>query len=280
MSVYNIGNYLLASGMVCFIVFTEINLTRVKQLRYPKHIKYLCSILSISVQVVLVALRLLDIVRKGVFYAAQAPLMIIVSWLYLSKFSRLYAVRRKKLVWIFYAGMLMCGFSNFLQGFEDEWAYTLNAIIVLAGSFMQAWSWGRIPPLGALNWLSGLKRLIVIKSGSSITLTEQDFDIAKESAPASIAGAAIGGVSQLLKEILSSDDAVNMIEQGDTMIYFSNQERFTAILITSSKSDEYGYRLNKFAIEFGRKYDDVLKDWEGDINVFQDSKNLINETFE
>ncbi len=279
LSIYNISNYVYAAGMVCFIVFTEVNLTKLNQLRYPMQMKFLLSILSVSTLTVLVVLRLLEIVRKGVFFIAQAPPMIIMSWIYLSRFNRLLAVRKKKLVWLFFIGMVIGGFSNFLQGFEETWAYSLNAIVVLIGAFMQEWSWGRIPSLAELNWLLGLKRLIVIKNGSSITLLEQDFDIAKESAPGVITGAAFGGVSQLLKEILASDESVNIIEQGDTMVYFSNQERFTAILITSTKSEEYGYRLNKFAIEFGRKYNDVLKNWEGDINKFQDSKKLVDEIF-
>ncbi|MBN2149989.1 MAG: hypothetical protein JW839_00955 [Candidatus Lokiarchaeota archaeon] len=280
MSVYNLSNYVYVFGMVGFVVLTEVNLTRVKRLKYPGQLKYFFSILSISIQILLVALRMFDIVRKGIFFIVQAVPMVIMSWLYLSHFNRLLAVRRKRLVWIFYAGMLIGGFSNFLQGFEDEWAYSVNAIVVLVGAFMQAWSWGEIPSLTELNWLLGLRRLIVIKRGSSVTLFEHVLDITDDAALAVITGAAFGGMSQLLKEILASDEDVSTIEQGGMTVYFSNQEMFTTILTTSAKSEEYGYRLTKFGIEFGRKYNETLKDWQGDVSVFEGSKTIISETFD
>ncbi len=282
LSVYNISNYLLAFGMVSFIVLTEVNLTRVKQLKYPGRIRYILSILSVSILVALIVLRFLELrfMRKGVYFIALSAPILIMSWLYLSRFHQLLAVRRKGLVWIFYIGMVIGGFSNFIQGIEEEWAYTLNAIVVLIGAFMQTWSWGRIPPLTELNWLLGLKRLIVIKRSSSVTLVEHTFDVADKSAPGVITGAAFGGVSQLLKEMLDSDEDVSSIEQGGMTVYFSNQELFTVILITSAKSEEYGYRLNKLAIEFGRRYNSVIKDWDNDVSAFHDAKRLVNAVFE
>nr|MDO8110869.1 hypothetical protein [Candidatus Sigynarchaeota archaeon] len=279
LSIYNISNYVYSSGMVCFVVFTEINLTRLKQVKYPFHLKYFISIISISIQSALVVLRLLDIIRKGLFFIGQTIPMLVISWLYLSKFNRLITVRRKKLVWIFFTGMVIGGLSNFLQGFDDNWAYFLNAVIVLVGAFMQAWSWGLIPSLAELNWLLGLKRLIIIKNGSAIPLFEQDFNVAKEPLPAGLTGAAFGSVTQLLKEAIESNEHVNVIDHGDITIYFSTQETFTAILITSSKYAEYSYRLNKFAFEFGLRYGNILKDWNGNTDIFDDSTKFITEIF-
>jgi hypothetical protein len=280
LSVYNISNYVYAGGMVCFIVFTEINLIRVAQSRPLFHVKYFLSMISIITLIVLVILRFLDLVRKGVFFIGEGILMLITSWLYLSRFSRLYSVRKKKLVWIFFIGIVIGGISNFIQGFENPWAYFINALVVLIGAFMQAWAWGRIPSLAELNWLLGLKRLLVIKNDSSISLIDHNFVIEKDTASDTITGAAFGGFTHLLKELLASKEHVNIIDHGDSTIYFSNQERFTAILITSFKSDEYGYRLNKFGIEFGQRYDAIFQKWHGDMEPFEDAISLINEIFE
>lgn len=295
-SFYNIFNYVYIIGMVIFNVLTEHSLIQLTGYMKRAKFKYIFSTFSVVSFFVLIALRFLEFISKGVFYVFEAVFLLILSIAYLKQFNSLYEVRRQKLAFWYFVGLFIGGMSNFLQNplfikTIGEWTYLLNSFIVLVGAFMQTWAWNRIPPLTELNWRLGLKQLVVIDKKSSVTLFQHgfikekqlaEFDITstrKEELNAALTGSAIGGVASLLKELLKSEQSLNIIDHGDLTLYFNHSTYFTHVLITGLKSNEYSYRLSRFSAEFSKEFDNIVDSWEGDIESFNSAKNLVRNIF-
>ena len=295
-SVYDYCNYIYIATMIVYTVLTEQNLLASKQFTYKWRVRHVITILSVLFQAIFLPLTLVDIYPRGVLFIGQGILLSIVCLAYLGKYNTLYMARRQRLSLWFFLSLVGSGASNFLQIIPilGEWGFFLNALIVIIGACMQNWAWNRIPTIIELNWLLGLKQLVVIKKEDSTTIFVYDFKKSSknasdnqyrkdntESTPLkpSLAGAAFGGVIQLLKDVLSSEKDVNVIDYGDSKIYFSHGEEFSVILITAFSSEEYKYRVNVFAAAFEHKFHKELRHWNGEITAYAAARTIIHDIF-
>ena len=94
-----------------------------------------------------------------------------------------------------------------------------------------------------------------------------------------MAGTAIGGVDMLLSEIVSSKGHINEIDHGGKKIIFSHGKHTACILIASSQSEEFRYRLDVFHLSFEKQYKDALNNWGGDLSPFKKADDLVVSHF-
>ena len=139
-------------------------------------------------------------------------------------------------------------------------------------------------PLSELHWYLNLNRLLVIQRSSSLVIHSHYFHIDVEDkinddTENILAGGALSGVQSILNEILKSESGIEVIDHGDKSIYFHHTEKCTFVLFTSGKAEELSERLRLFSFKFMNKYRNDLTNWNGRLDVFNNTREITKEVF-
>jgi len=97
-----------------------------------------------------------------------------------------------------------------------------------------------------------------------------------EIAPELISGM-ISAIISFVKETTKSSDYLRLIDHGDIAFILEYGEYIFSSLIADRDSAELRIRLRNFIREFEGKYGNVLKNWDGNLVVFSDIRELVRE---
>ena len=124
-------------------------------------------------------------------------------------------------------------------------------------------------------------RLIVINN-DGIPLLSHDFCEPKEKAltmDSTLISGALSGVVNILKETLSSESIPSVIHLDDRVLLIEKSHSALYALIVDDDSMALRSALKDFSNEFEKAFKDVLVNWQGLTDVFEDAYSLIVEDF-
>ena len=94
-----------------------------------------------------------------------------------------------------------------------------------------------------------------------------------------VAGGMIG-ISAMLKEISQSTKDLKTIDHGDQKIVLEHSDYFFIALNVQEEMQIYLDKLDQLKKLVKMYYEDFIKNWTGDMEVFQPIGNIINEIFQ
>ena len=276
-------------SMALFSILTELEIQKYKE-QFPKEntiyerVPYLNSLISIFVLAIVLTLSLQNRALVSLGF-----LMIVFPFISSSSRSMKRLEGLKMLEdsnpqkW-FFIGLSLSGFSNFLTGLPMNiiLAIVIQAICIISGALMMVYAWKMIPSFDELEWYSNLERLMVFQRKGSLVLYSHEFQVEEQDTTSSknvLASGAISGIQSLLSEITSSKELINIIDHGDKTLYFEHKQEVSFVLFCEDKSREYNTRLSLFATDFMNEYGEKVKNWKGNLNDFEDAKNLVKKNF-
>ncbi|HUT82383.1 MAG TPA: hypothetical protein VMZ29_14375 [Candidatus Bathyarchaeia archaeon] len=124
-------------------------------------------------------------------------------------------------------------------------------------------------------------RLIVINN-DGIPLLTHDFCEIGENAltmDSTLISGALSGIVNILKETVASDFTPNIINLEDRVLLIEKTNSALYALIADNNSKVLRSALKDFGNEFEKEFKDVIKNWKGLTDVFNDAYKLITEDF-
>ncbi|TXT54550.1 MAG: membrane protein of unknown function [Candidatus Thorarchaeota archaeon] len=275
-----IGNGTWIVGIIFFVFAMEMD-QAVFEERKPKMTAFsiIYTILSLIVSILV-----------GIGYLVFIGLSIAIVYVTQAYLERILELETTKAnfpqVW-FILGFILSGFANFIVAIDYSGVFfVIKNLTVLVGVLMLYFSWWHIPSSDDLNWLFDLNRLLVVDAEASLPMVDFTFrqvDLPNggdEKAPDSILVAgAMSGINNLIGEILADRSGLDEIQHGSRTIMFHRRDDFTCILIVERSIPEMKYRMEKFALEFEKRYRAELADYQGNIDPFKNTDNLVREVF-
>ncbi len=153
--------------------------------------------------------------------------------------------------------------------------------IVIGSIFVIQFSFHEFPSIMELNWTNYLFELHIV-SYNGIELYNKRFYEErglKSGTHPDLMAAAFSGIQDIIKEITGSEENVDLIDQGNYKMIFEKSEYSIVILIVSEYLDIYRYKLEKLSPEVEKRYGKYIKKWTGDMSLFQDAHELIDNYF-
>jgi hypothetical protein len=299
-SLLQLIGYFYFFTMGFFALFVEVDENRNFPENHKNNIgkgkwkRYRWSIIAIIGMAVLLPISVwnLDVFFNYGFMYLVIP-FIGANLVFLKRFSNLQILKDHKPANYFIIGFVLSGFANFVPtiGIENEstlieslQSLSLQSSMVILGTLFLVRGWSIIPPMIELKWYSKLQQLMVIQSQGSLVLFLYKFqndtnEKTSRDVDGVLTGGAISGIQSLLSEILKTKDGINEIDQGDKTIYFNHSCNATFVLFTDGKAKEFPERLNQFAFEFNRQFENSITNWDGNLTSFSDADKIIKKTF-
>lgn len=264
-----------------FIFFTELDKAKHIKNESLKQFHYSITMIFIIGISILIPFKFLNIIG---FTASMfiGVMDIIVAYYYFRIYRSLEIARKKKYISKFIIGMTITGSSNTLITFQAFLGYYFTFIYctsILIGIYLMFNAWRNLPLLSDLEWYKKMNRIYVVNKKSSILLYEYSFKKIDNDTDADLAGSMFGGITKLLKEVLASDQSVSTIDHGDRKVYFSHGRIVTSIIIVEGDSEEFQKRLDIFTSAFESEFSLILKEFDGNLNVFRPTIGLIIDSF-
>ncbi|MFX0114113.1 MAG: MinD/ParA family protein, partial [Candidatus Hodarchaeota archaeon] len=89
----------------------------------------------------------------------------------------------------------------------------------------------------------------------------------------------LGAIGMILKDFTDKSDVTRLIEQSHAKVLIEEAGRIRAFLVTSKTSKESRNKLKMFLQAFMKRYEDVLKDWNGNVGAFAKANDLVEQIF-
>ncbi|NWF96509.1 MAG: hypothetical protein HXY34_10260 [Candidatus Thorarchaeota archaeon] len=246
------------------------------------------TVLSVSYSVLLVPLLIIG-VKVVIAFVGLALILVYDTWVYTRDLLHLEAVKRRLRPAVFMLGLGVIGFANFIVSLDNTYSgHLLKNAGVLIGSLMLMRVWEWLPTIEDLEWYATLERLMVVDPVSAIPLLDFRFRVSEEpasgtsvSAPidgALVAGA-VSGIDSLVDEILLETTGVDAISHRRKTILFHRRAQFICILVVTAPLLETKYRLEMFAQEFEKTYNQQLAAFSGHVGAFSGTEAIIRQVF-
>jgi len=152
--------------------------------------------------------------------------------------------------------------------------------IVIGSIFVMQFSFQEFPSIMELNWSNYILELH-IASYNGIELYNQRFydRSLKSTTHPDLMAAAFSGIQDIIKEITGSEENIDLIDQGNYKMIFEKSQYVIVILIVTENLEIYRYKLEKLTPEIEKKYGSYIKNWTGDMSLFQDANELVDNYF-
>lgn len=230
----------------------------------------------------------------------SVPFMgLAVAWLYtglkyVKSMSTMELVHRHNPKFWFMFGFALTGFSLFLFSFAEFYPLLIlmKDALILIGSISIAHSWKYLPKVNELDWMLVIRRIIVIEKTTSLSIydfifqtktseekTEKAIETLEDPTDSNLIAGALSGFNILVGEILSSSGGLAEITYSNYKIIFHRRSNFICLLISEESREEHRFRLETFGINFEKKFLNDVINFDGEINVFKNADELIQEIF-
>lgn len=80
--------------------------------------------------------------------------------------------------------------------------------------------------------------------------------------------------------MVQTTESLQLIDYQNVKIMLDQKENISFVLVLKKESTFLRYKLNLFADEFKKFFDETLKEWSGDTQLFNPTKALIEKNFE
>ncbi len=180
-------NTIMLLGMTIFIILNEIDeVLHTYNIDTKKRFKYPFSVISTIGIITLLLLFLysgLDLTIAFIFILIP---FIITSNRLGKRFETLEIVKKSNPLPWFYSGLVLTGFSNFLNNqilfnLLGYWILIVTTICLIVGGMLMTRGWNRLPSLSEFEWMIKMERLFVIHLTTSSVIYEYNFQTSLKS---------------------------------------------------------------------------------------------------
>ncbi len=178
-------------------------------------------------------------------------------------------------------------FSMFLFGFFLSTYYVIESIglgIRFVGAFIQLCSItfiflyiSALPPFTEFDWYDKIKSLHLMERSGLPIFTKHFKEDLKKVNPTLLGGTIVS--AQLMLETIVNKKGFSVIKRPDQTLIVYSGNSLTGIIFSEGDLNSLKYLLKRFISRIEEIYNNLLKDWNGDLTVFQPVEAICNEIF-
>jgi hypothetical protein len=168
----------------------------------------------------------------------------------------------------------------------DALVNTFGILTRLIGSLMQILSFSaifyifvKLPSLSEINWLEKVEEIFIISKEGFCLFYKAYIDTEIKMDKNLISGA-ITSVKIMLNELTSSKDTgISIIRKENKVVSIYSGSLLSGVIISEEKLGNFGVYLRELILHLEKLYYNVLKNWNGDLNIFDPIDDIIDEIF-
>ncbi len=131
-----------------------------------------------------------------------------------------------------------------------------------------------IPSLSEIGWQQKIKYILIL-THSGICVYNENFREKRELREIILAGA-LSGIKLYMEETLKSFPKLKTISKENEVFLLEEGKYIIGVLVVEQELEILKYFLKKIVYEFEEFFQDILKNWNGDTNIFKPTKNIVN----
>ncbi len=210
---------------------------------------------------------------------------IFISFIYFLKVKTTGEIRKQmSLVIICYIGFLLF-FILDIEGIKNNLPIPreITSIISSIGVMITLINLGniflRFETFTEFGWKEKLKELYII-APNGVTLFHHSFKIRERNQDYDLISSSLTGIESILGEMVESEKKLKILDHQDVQIIFEYGDYITMALIVHENLKIYYPKLISLRIKFEDLFQDVLRNWAGNIEVFRPTTQLVYEYFD
>ncbi len=157
----------------------------------------------------------------------------------------------------------------------------------LFGAVLQLISFGlisrffiKLPPFSEFDWQGKVEEILLIDKSSGLCAFYKSFIDKDAKITEVLMSGAITSVNIMLEELIPASDAkISIIEKRGKIVNIFSGKFLTGVFISNEKLNSIIFNLEQFINKVENLYQNILKDWDGNIDVFYPVENIVAELF-
>lgn len=226
------------------------------------------------------------------FLFATAIMQIIASFSLLPAYILLliYFLKISKKIWLKYKfqsiGLFLAIFlwlfgyavttDISIRIFNGFYIRVIGDIIIVIGMLSLGFFLNSIPSLSEIGWQREIKYIILLEH-SGICLFHENFQEKKAINEIILAGA-LSAIKIFMETTLKAGPKIRVISEKEDVFLIEEGKYIVGVLIVKEELEILKYLLKKIINQFEGFFSEILKDWQGDSDLFKPAKKLIDDT--
>ncbi|NVM02496.1 MAG: hypothetical protein HWN67_09190 [Candidatus Helarchaeota archaeon] len=248
-----------------------------------KKTKYLLTIYMIGVLIInffIVTYEALNLFSNFTFGFALLILLILQYVVFVRPTSGILKHR----MYITLVGLMIVGFGSvfrnpFINEAFSHYFFSMGTLLINVGVLLMGFGFSAFSTFTDLNWKEKLHQIfIVTKDG--LPVYAYSFDVNQTITDSELLAAGLSSIRIFLSEVLKTKDDLQIIEYKNLNVILELKDNIVFILVIKEKSSFLQYKLEQFSKKFSEFFKDLLKNWNGDMELFYPTKTLIRNIFE
>ncbi len=274
-------------GFIFIVFFTELS-NKINDPKKKRKLYFPFTLITIFIDpIILLGFKEFFGIAYEITGAIAAIPTMITHYNFMNQFNNLNIVRVKKPVRWFILGMFLSGFSNALHlpdmwSLIPNWNLLLHYNLIIIGLFMASYCWNILPDISEMDWLQKLDKLLIIQLKSNVLIHQFYFtkgEIEQNNLD-DIVGSALGGISSLLKEILSKKGHLREIDHAEKKIIVHHGQATMCLMFTRGSSSEILFRTEMFHLAFEKRFGvEEINNWVADLSMFSKIDDIVIKHF-
>ncbi len=273
----NIGYYTLMIFALIYIYNME---------RYKVYLikKYFFTIIFTVLIIGFTTVFFVDMILTQTLSMLFWPFFILFFLIFMIDFIRKVQNNRKLAIGLlkFLTGFvfLMVGFlfttdrAIAIFGFEGR---LLGDVLQLAAMGLIAFFFITLPPFAEFDWNEKIEDIFILDK-SGICLYHKIFADKSELIDENLIAGAISSINIMLKE-LTEDSGISVIKKKGKTVTISPSKYVYGVAFCKEDLNYIKVVLKNFVQKFEMVYGSVLKNWDGDVEIFKPAENIAKEIF-
>jgi len=150
--------------------------------------------------------------------------------------------------------------------------------VVLIASILVGYGFWSVPSFTEFDWREKIRQLYIL-SPEGLCLFQQTIRI-ESVADKDLLGGSLMAVQSLMKEMIQSDQSLQVIDHGDAKIIFEQSPHAVVIMIADEDLYIVHHKLQQLLKEFEVLFGDVMYRWSGNLDLFKPFQPIVNKIFE
>ncbi|TFF89104.1 MAG: MFS transporter [Promethearchaeota archaeon] len=133
-----------------------------------------------------------------------------------------------------------------------------------------------LPPAEEMDWSSKIIGVYIINN-SGIVMVE--FPFAEEKIDANLFSGGISGITNILQEMVASEEKLRVIDHEDKKLLFEYSEGFFSVLLAREDLKILRSKLKTLTNEIDKVYHEIIRSWSGNVEVLKPIETMIKNQF-
>lgn len=247
-----------------------------------KKTRYFITIYLIVCATLIAFIRDFDLLNNFTLYTSAPMFLIIPLFMYYIFIKPTSGFLRQRVL-LATLGIFMVGVGiffrfAFLSELLGNFIYPTGTMIAIFGVCFFGYGFAAFSSFTDLNWKDKLREIFVI-SKNGVCLYAYSFDQNCPIQDSDLIGGGFSGIQALLSEMIHTREILRLIDYQNVEIMLEQETYHTFVLIIKQQSSFIRYKLKLFVQEFYEIFKDVIRAWDGNIDIFKPTGTLIQRIF-